>query len=139
MNKRKWSTPILVKYTLLQLPGLAVLVIIMLFVLRWFELPSSLLWCSVFLWVAKDVILYPFVWRAYDQHYKEDADAMIGACCITKERMAPSGYVLVRGELWKAVLTSGSRFVEKGERVRVQETRGLTLVVRPWDEDCEGL
>ena len=138
MNERKWSTRVLVKYTMLQLPGLAVLVIVMLFVLRWFELPLWLLWCSVFVWVAKDVILYPFVWRAYDQPREEDADAMIGACCVAKERMALSGYVLVRGELWKAELTAGSRLVEKGERVRVRETRGLTLIVKPWDEDYEG-
>jgi membrane protein implicated in regulation of membrane protease activity len=138
MNERKWSTRVLVKYTMLQLPGLAVLVLIMLFVLRRFELPVWLLWCSIFVWVAKDVILYPFVWRAYDQPREEDADAMIGTCCIAKERLAPSGYVLVRGELWKAELTVGSRLVEKGERVRVRETRGLTLVVEPWDKDCEG-
>jgi membrane protein implicated in regulation of membrane protease activity len=138
MSERKWSTRVLAKYTMLQLPGLVVLVIIMLFVLRWFELPVWLFWCSVFVWVAKDVILYPFVWRAYDQPRAKDADAMIGACCVAKERMAPSGYVLVRGEFWKAELIAGSRLVEKGERVRVRETRGLTLVVEPWDQDCEG-
>jgi membrane protein implicated in regulation of membrane protease activity len=137
MNERKWSTRVLLKYTLFQFPGLALLVIIMLFVLRWFELPSKLLWCSVVVWVAKDAILYPFVWRAYDQPREGDAHAMVGACCIAQERMAPSGYVLVRGELWKAELTSDSRFVEKGELVRVQESRGLTLVVKPWDEDFE--
>ena len=139
MNERKWSTRVLVRYTALQLPGLALIVIIMLFVLHWVELPVWLLWCSVFVWVAKDVILYPFVWRAYDQPREEDVDAMIGTCCVAKERMAPSGYVLVRGELWKAELTAGSRLVEKGERVRVRETRGLTLIVEPWDEDCEDL
>jgi membrane protein implicated in regulation of membrane protease activity len=138
MNERKWSARVLMKYTLLQLPGLIVFFIIMLFILRWFELPVWLFWCSVFAWVAKDVILYPFVWRAYDQQHKQDEDAMIGACCIAQEQMAPSGYVLVRGEFWKADLTPGSRFVEKGERVRVRETRGLTLVVEPWDKDCEG-
>jgi membrane protein implicated in regulation of membrane protease activity len=108
---------------------------IMLFILRRFGLPLWLFWSSVFAWVAKDAILFPFVWRAYDQPREGDAGAMVGACCIAQERMAPSGYVLVRGELWKAELTSGSRFVEKGEIVRVQETRGLTLVVTPWDEN----
>ena len=131
MNERKWSTRVLVKYTLLQLPGLVVLVILMLFVLRWFELPVWLLWCSVFVWVAKDVILYPFVWRAYDQPRGADTVTMIGAYCVAKERMAPSGYVLVRGESWKAELTPGSRIVEKGEQVRVRQTRGLTLIVEP--------
>ncbi len=137
MNERKWSTRVLVKYTILQLPGLAVFVIIMVFLLHWFELPVWLLLCSVFVWVAKDVILYPFVWRAYDQPHGRDADAMIGACCVAKERMAPSGYVMVHGEFWKAELAVGNRLVEKGERVRVRKTRGLTLIVEPWNEDCE--
>lgn len=139
MNERKLSTRVLVKYTMLQLPGLVVIAIIVLFILRWFELPVWLLWCSVFVWVAKDVILYPFVWRAYDQPREEDANAMIGTCCIVKERMAPSGYVQVRGELWKAELRAGSRLVEKGERVRIREARGLTLLVEPCHEDGEDL
>ena len=66
MNERKWSSRVLGKYIMLQLPGLAVFVIIMLFVLRWFDLPAWLLLLSIFIWMGKDVILYPFVWRAYD-------------------------------------------------------------------------
>ena len=139
MNERKWSTRVLVRYTILQLPALALIAVGMLFVSRWFEIPSWLLWCIVLAWLAKDVILYPFVWRAYDQPREKGVNAMVGMCCIVKERLAPSGYVMARGELWKAELTANSRSVEKGERVRVQETRGLTLIVKPWDEDCDDL
>lgn len=121
---------ILVRYTLLQLPGLAVFVIIMVFVQHWVNLPVWILWGSFAVWVAKDVILYPFVWRAYDQHHEEGANAMIGAQGVAKERMAPSGYVLVRGELWKAELEKGSPPIEKGARVWVRKTRGLTLIVQ---------
>ncbi len=121
---------ILVRYTLLQLPELAMFVIIMVFVQHWVDLPVWILWGSFAVWVAKDVILYPFVWWAYDQHHEEGANTMIGAQGVAKERMAPSGYVLVRGELWKAELEKGSPPIEKGASVWVRKTRGLTLIVQ---------
>jgi membrane-bound ClpP family serine protease len=116
---------------------MAVMVIILVFIKHWMEFPTWLLWSAIFVWVVKDVILYPFIWRAYDQHNEEVANAMIGNQGFSKERMDPSGYVSVRGELWKAKLEDGSRPIEKGERVSVRQTRGLTLIVKPWDEDWE--
>ena len=62
---------------------------------------------------------------------------MVGAQGIAKERLAPSGYVQVRGELWKAELMESSPPLEKGERVRVEGVRGLRLVVQPGDEEDE--
>ncbi len=56
---------------------------------------------------------------------------MRGARGIAKERLAPSGYVFVRGELWKAVLMKGSPPIEEGEGVLVHAKEGLTLVVQP--------
>lgn len=135
MKKQKWSTPILVRYWLLQLPGLALLVFILIFVKRWVDLPAWIFWGSVAIWVVKDAILYPFVWRAYDWDRPEGANSMVGARGIAKERLAPSGYVQVRGELWKAELMEGSPAIEEGEGVRVEETRGLTLLVQPSQEE----
>jgi len=62
---------------------------------------------------------------------------MVGAQGIAKERLAPSGYVQVRGELWKAELMEGSPPLEKGDRVRVEGVRGLRLVVQPSGEEDE--
>lgn len=56
---------------------------------------------------------------------------MRGARGIAKERLAPSGYVFVRGELWKAVLMKGSPPIEEREGVLVHAKEGLTLVVQP--------
>lgn len=137
MNKRKWSTRILLRYTLLQLPALALLVLILIFVQRWVDLPTWIVWGSIAIWVTKDAILYPFVWRAYDWDRPEGPNSMVGARGTAKDRLAPSGYVQVRGELWKAKLMEGSPPVERGEAVRVRQTRGLTLFVQPWDEEGE--
>lgn len=131
MNKKKWSSRILLRYWLLQLPALALLVLILMFAQRWVDLPAWIFWGSLAIWVVKDAVLYPFVWRAYDWERSEDSSSMVGAKGIAKELLAPLGYVQVRGELWKAELAGGYEPVEEGEPVLVQKIRGLTLIVEP--------
>ena len=87
------------------------------------------MWCLIGLWVAKDVIFYPLVWRAYDWGYQEERNPMIGLRGTAKDRLDPSGYILVRGELWKAKVIEDGLTIEKGENVLVQGVRGLTLIV----------
>ena len=55
---------------------------------------------------------------------------MIGMQGIAQDRLAPGGYVQVRGELWQAELMGGGTPVEKGAAVKVRKTRGLTLIVQ---------
>ena len=131
MNKRRFSARILVKYTLLQLPGLAMLILILILVQQWVDLLAWIFWGSIVVWVAKDVILYPFVWRAYDQNRPQGANSMVGVRGIAKDRLAPSGYVQIRGELWNAEVMKGNPPIEKGESVQVRGVRGLTLLVQP--------
>ena len=137
MKKRRRSTRILVRYALLQLPGIALLALILVFIQRWVDLPAWVAWGSITIWVVKDAILYPFVRRAYDWDHPQGVNSMVGAQGLAKERLAPSGYVQVRGELWKAELMEGSPPLEKGERVRVEGVRGLRLIVQPGDEEDE--
>ena len=119
---------------LLQIPGLLALIFLLKLTQRWFAIPEWLFWTSIAVWVLKDVILFPFVWRAYDSGRPED-DRITGARGIAKERLAPSGYVFVRGELWKAVLIKGSPPIEEGQGVLVHGKQGLTLVVKPDKEE----
>lgn len=137
MNNRRSSARILVRYTLLQLPGLALLILILILVQQWVDLPTWIFWSSIVVWVAKDAILYPFVWRAYDQDRPQGANTMVGVRGIAKDRLAPSGYVQIRGELWNAELMEGNPPIEKGEDVRVRGVRGLTLIVQPGNVENE--
>ena len=138
MNNRHKSTRILVRYVLLQLPGLALLVLILVFVQSWVDLSAWVVWGFITIWVVKDAILFPFVRRAYDWDRPQGANSMVGARGIAKERLAPSGYVQIRGELWKAALMEGSPPLEKGERVRVEGAFGLRLAVVQSTIDEEG-
>ena len=52
--------------------------------------------------------------------------ALLGATGVAQQPLAPSGQVLVHGELWQA---ESNAPVNPGEPVRVQAVRGLTLLV----------
>jgi membrane protein implicated in regulation of membrane protease activity len=129
INESMWSSRIVVRYALLQVPALALLVVLLIIVKRWVDLPQWFVWGLIGFWVAKDVILFPFTWRAYAQDRFRGANSMVGTRGITEERLAPSGYVRVHGELWQAEVMGDSPPIERGVSVRVQGIRGLTLLV----------
>jgi len=135
MNERRWSVRIVARYTLLQVPAVAILVLILVLARRWVDIPAWFFWGLVALWVAKDVILFPFTWRAYDRERSEDTNLMIGARGVTEDRLAPSGYIRVHGELWQGEVVGGSPPIERGEGVRVQGIRKFTLLVQPDNEE----
>jgi membrane-bound ClpP family serine protease len=134
MKARGWSTRIVVRYSLLQLPALAFIILILILIQRWIDVPWWLGWGFVALWAVKDAILFPFVWRSYDWNGSKVANPMVGVGGTAKERLAPSGYVIVRGELWKAEVMEDVGPIEAGESVKVQELRGLTLIVQKNNE-----
>jgi membrane protein implicated in regulation of membrane protease activity len=117
----------LLRYWLFQLPGfLAVAALLAALVWGW-GLAPRLAALFLALWVLKDVVLYPFVRRAYEPRSGGGADALVGAVAVARERLDPEGYVRVGHELWRARVRGGA--VEEGAPVRVLEVRGLTLVV----------
>lgn len=128
-EKRIWSARVLSNYWALQVPEAALLVVILLLLQSWLGFPTWLTWSLVGLWVAKDAALYPLVWRSYDPGYPATMHSLDGEHGVATERLDPSGYVRVRGELWRAELDRGARPVNKDEAVQVQATRGLTLIV----------
>jgi len=129
MNRRAWSSRIVVRYTLLQLPAIVLLILMLILVQRWVSLPAWFIWGLIAFWIAKDIVLFPLTWRAYDRSHKGSANWMIGRRGIAENRLAPSGYVHVRGELWQAEVAENSAPIEKGESVRIYGNRGLTLLV----------
>jgi len=133
--KRRWSTQALVKYTLLQLPIIVLLTTVLLVIRQWVDIPLWLIVGIIALWVVKDIAMFPVVWRAYDQSRSGDATSIVGMRGVTSERLAPTGYVQIRGELWRAEVTNGGSSIEKGERIRVMEIEGLTLLVQAEDKE----
>ncbi len=135
--KKPWSSRIITRYVLLQIPALVILFVLLVLAKRWIDLPSWFIWGLIGLWIAKDVALFPLTWRAYDQDHARSGSSMIGAIGIAEEKLNPSGYIRVRGELWKAEVVGNARPIERGDGVRIQETRGLTLLVSRADHEGE--
>ena len=122
---------IYIRYILLNIPGLAAVILILIIIQHWVVLPGWLFWSIIVFWIVKDALLFPFVWRAYDWERPGRSRSMIGECGIAKERLAPKGYVQVHGELWRAVKTDDGPPIEIGQSVRVKKMEGLTLFVVP--------
>ena len=129
--ERGWSRRVVIKYILLQLPGVMLAALLIIAAWRWFDFSVWFVYLVIVVFVAKDVVLFPFVWRAYDQGSPDGMESMIDFNGIAEERMAPEGYVRVRGELWHARVTGSKGVIEKGMRVRVVSGSGLTLAVEP--------
>ena len=122
---------IVLRYALYQIPDIGILALILFAIHHWGYLS---LWLSIgiiSLWLVKYVVAFTFVWRAYDKPRPGDVKSLIGTEGIAEERLDPSGYIRVHGELWRAEVIGKTIPVEKGETVQIERALGLTLLVKP--------
>jgi membrane protein implicated in regulation of membrane protease activity len=126
---------IAVKYFLLQMPGQIAFILILLLIRRWFDAPAYLWWGLIGFWVGKDIFLFLFLWRFYDDNHYPDRFRMFGRKGFALTRLNPDGYVLVQGERWQAGIHEKHAFVEKNEDICVEAINGLKLTVRPCSGD----
>ena len=124
-----------VKYTLVNLPGIALLVVILVLADSWISIPAWLFWIVIALSLAKDIISFPFVWKAYDSKDPGSMRSLIGQRGTALELLTPEGYIRVQGELWKAETVNGCPPIGKGETVRIKNIQGLKVFVIPDNED----
>ena len=59
-------------------------------------------------WFVKDMALYPLVRFAYETDDTPPIARLIGRVGTAAQRLAPRGYVRVRGELWRAETETGA-------------------------------
>jgi membrane protein implicated in regulation of membrane protease activity len=117
------------RYTLLSIPALVLVIAGLILAQRWITIPLWLSATIVSLWIIKDAILFPYVWRAYDWDRPTGSRSMVGKRGIARQRLAPIGYVLVQGELWKAECLEANQSIESGKFVRIVKMDGLKLYV----------
>ena len=119
------------KYLLLQAPGLVLAAVVLIGLHRWAGLPGWAVYALLLVLLLKDLVLFPFVRRAYDFETSSPVGAgrLVGARGTSTEPLEPHGYVRVAGELWRAEASSGTPAIPQGSLVRVREVRGLTLIV----------
>jgi membrane protein implicated in regulation of membrane protease activity len=128
-QRTRWASRTVMTYALLQLPGLALVVLLLLLLRHWMTISPWVFWGIIVAWMAKDAVLFPFVWRSYDPDLQEPAEALIGEIGVTRQRLDPTGYIRVCGVLWRAEVADGGPSIEPGKTVRVKRRHGLTLIV----------
>ena len=134
MSKRGWSFRIVLRYALFQVPSYILLVLLMVIVRQFINIPTWVILSIIALWFTKDVLLFPSVWRAYDMSSQRNVQPIVGMKGTVEKQLDPSGYVKVRGELWQAELVVGRTPVKRGEKIEVKGIRGLTLLVKNINE-----
>ncbi len=140
--KRLSANETLVRYCLLQIPGLTVIGFILWMLLERDVVSfttAALIWLG---WLVKDIVMYPFVKDAYSPNRKAAREKLIGERGVVVRPLSPRGFVRVRGELWQAELVSrdeaGGDALPEGTAIRVHAAGGMCLQVeRARDDDIE--
>jgi membrane protein implicated in regulation of membrane protease activity len=135
-EKQSRTARVVGKYIFLSLPALGLVVLVVLLLEHWLDLPDWLVVAIIVGWVAKDIVLFPFVRHAFDDGSEGYSYSPVGERAVVHERLDPHGTVRVQGTLWKAELRGDGAPVEKEEVVRVVEIRGLVLTVEMAEEDA---
>ena len=130
MERKGWSARIVLRYALIQVPFTALVTIVLIWLRTWVDLPIWFICGLIAFMVIKDIVLFPFVWRAYDPDSPGLSNTMQGARGIALNDLHPSGYVEIGAERWQAEVIEGSPPISRGQAVRVREIRGLTLIVQ---------
>ena len=111
-------------YVIAQVPGWTLAAVAAGILYRWGLILGWLAFTLFALWVAKDLVLFPFMRRYYMPDPPERR--MVGLCGVALTEIAPHGVVRIRGELWQA---ESERPIAEGARVRVLNVDGLHLRV----------
>ncbi len=120
---------VVVKYALIHLTELVLVAGALALLVYLVDLPVWSAVVIVLLWIVKDAILFPKVWKAYASDESDPLRGLIGSEATVMYGLDPDGYVRVNGELWKAESTHAGQAAKKGTRVRVVDVRGMTLIV----------
>jgi membrane protein implicated in regulation of membrane protease activity len=118
-----------IKYLLFQIPGWIITAIVLLMLLHWEFIPKWLAVLCFVAWLLKDLLLYPFLRRAYEPGVTGSA-RLVGSKGIAEGDLTPTGYIRVRGELWRAVASPADQVVRSGTEVEIVRAERMEVFVR---------
>jgi membrane-bound ClpP family serine protease len=134
MLSKEAKRRIVQRYALYQIPDMAILVLILFVLHQWVGLSLGLFIGLVSPWMVKYVLVFSFVWRAYDKPRIGDVTSLIGIQGIAEELLDPSGYNRGHSELWQAELIGKTMAIRKRQVVLIERAYGLTLLVKPFQK-----
>jgi membrane protein implicated in regulation of membrane protease activity len=127
---RIWSYTLIRRYALFQLPGISLIILTLISLRVMLGIPLWSVWTLTIFWIVKDILMFPFVWHAYDKRDTGALGSLLGSQGRALERLSPGGYVKVRGEIWRAELDDSRYPVYAGEAIEILGLRGSTLKVQ---------
>ena len=122
------------RYWLLQLPGFALVVVMLYIAARWYALPLLAAWIMLAGWILKDAAVYPIVKGAFEGTKPTGVAALIGSTGTATEDLRPRGYVRIGPELWWSQSTTPAC---RGDEVHVVACEGMMLLVEPAHADAD--
>lgn len=121
------------RYWLLQLPGFALVVVMLYIASRWYALPLLAAWIMLAGWILKDAAVYPIVKGAFEGPKPTGVAVLIGSTGTATEDLRPRGYVRIGPELWWSRCTTPAC---RGDEVHVVACEGMMLLVEPVHADA---
>lgn len=110
---------------------------VLVIVLRWEFVPRWLAILCFVGWVLKDLVMYPFLRLAYEPGVTGYA-TLVGSRGRAEGDLAPTGYIRVRGELWRAVVSPADVVIPSGTEVEIVSAERMEVSVRPVDTSAKG-
>ena len=126
-----WERPLptFVKYLLLEMPGWLLAGFVALALHEWAGVSAALVGTVLAVWIAKDLVLYPWLKDAFSEDARSEAEKLLNRTGVVETSLDPFGIVRLGAELWRAEASPHGTPIPRGRRVRVTALRGLTLVV----------
>lgn len=119
----------IIKYTIIHMVELVIAVFAMIFLSNLIGVSNWPTIIVIALLITKDLVVFPKVWIAYDVDDSTPMSKLIGLEATVMDSLDPVGYVRVVGELWKAEIKDPRSPAKRGDRARVIDTKGMTLIV----------
>lgn len=132
------NSKVVLKYLAVHVTELVVIVAALIVVRNLVGIPTWLVVTIPVLWILKDIVLYPKVWRSYAFADNRPVRRLIGLEATVMYSLDPVGYVKVNGELWKAQNRDPRRPAGRGDRARVVDIQGTTLMVEGLERSPAG-
>lgn len=117
------------RYVLFQVPEWTLVVVLLVAIDHYSDAPTWLLVLGGFGFALKDLLLYPWMRRAYELVGNDPGEHLVGRPGTVIEELSPDGWVRVNAELWRATASDGR--VVAGTSVRIRALRGHVLLVEP--------
>ncbi len=118
------------RYTAFQVPGWIIAAGGGWWIHRWLDVPVWVASGVLVVWVIKDYALFPFLRSAYELDHRLPIERLIGERGHATDQLSPTGYVRVRGELWRARTSGQDTGISRGDPVEVTGVDGTTLLVK---------